>query len=95
MTEYEYNDTVKTDSTSTEIKINYHGFNAGIDNVSLIHSYFEKKETIIQPPKKVGWVWYVGVDAGVGLHVDIPTKNVGWGPQVGVHAGVGIGGTIK
>lgn len=35
-----YKDTIKTDSTSTEINIDYHGFSSGIDRVSLIHNYY-------------------------------------------------------
>jgi len=49
----EYNDTIKTDSTSTEIQINYHGFNSDIDNIKLKHNYYNKKETLIQQSKKV------------------------------------------
>lgn len=94
ITEYQYKDTLKTDSTSTEIMVNYHGFNAGIDSINLIHNYFEKQTTIIKE-KKVGWVWYIGIDAGIGAHLDIPSKQLGWGPQFGIHGGVGIGGTIK
>jgi len=89
-----YEDTIKNDSTSTEIKIEYSGFNAEINDIWLKHNYVEKQITITKE-KKVGWVWYVGIDGGIGLHLDIPTKNLGWGPQVGLHAGVGIGGTIK
>lgn len=90
-----YEDTIKTDSTSTEIKIEYSGFNAEIENIWLNHNYFEKQETIVRPPKKVGWVWFIGVAGGVSGHVDIPTKTVGWGPSAGFVAGVGIGGTIE
>ena len=66
-----------------------------MEHLLYLVNYIEKQETIIQPPKRVGWVWYIGVDAGIGVHVDIPTKNLGWGPQFGIHGGIGIGGTIK
>lgn len=95
ITEKIYEDTIKTDSTSTEIKIEYSGFNAEINSIWLKHNYFEKQETIVQPPKKVGWVWFIGIGAGVDAHVDIPTKTLGWGPAVGLVGGIGIGGTIK
>ena len=90
-----YQDTIVNDSTSTEIQVNYHGFNAGIDNIQLRHNYFEKETTIVKEPKKVGLVWYIGIDAGLGGHVDIPSQQLGWGPQFGIHGGVGIGGRIK
>lgn len=90
-----YEDTIKNDSTSTEIKIKYSGYAAQVDGVYIRHNYIEKQETIIQQPKRVGWVWFVGLAGGVSGHVDIPTKTVGWGPSVGFVAGVGIGGTIK
>ena len=95
ITEKIYEDTIKTDSTSTEIKIEYSGFNAEINNIWLRHNYFEKEVTIVQPPKKVGWVWFIGVGPGIGVHLDIPTKTLGWGPTLVLTGGVGIGGTIK
>lgn len=95
ITEYVYQDTIKTDSTSTEIKINYHGFDAGIDNINLIHNYFEKQTTIVKEPKKVGLVWFVGAYAGYGIHGSMNTGTFGHGPEVGIGAGIGIGGKIK
>jgi len=90
-----YEDTIKTDSTSTEIKIEYSGFNAEINNIWLKHNYFNQKEIVVKEPKKVGWVWFVGIGPGIDVHVDIPTKTVGWGPALVLSGGVGIGGTIK
>lgn len=95
ITEYVYQDTIKTDSTSTEIKINYHGFDAGIDNINLIHNYFEKQTTIVKEPKKVGIVWFVGAYAGYGVHGSINTGTFGHGPEVGIGVGIGIGNRIK
>lgn len=90
----EYKDTIQNDSVSTAIDVKFHGFNADIDSIGIVHNYFEKQETIIKK-KKVGIVWYIGIDLGAGGHIDIPTKTFGWGPQAGIHAGVGIGGIIK
>lgn len=90
-----YEDTIKNDSTSTEIKIEYSGFNPAIENIWLKHNYFEKQETIIQPPKRVGWVWFIGAGPAIDVHYDIPTKTLGWGPALVFTVGVGIGGTIE
>ena len=81
---------------STEIMVNYHGFNAGIDSINLTHNYFEKQTTIIKE-KKIGLVWYIGIDAGFGGQLGIKNNvvNFNYGPQVGIHGGIGIGGIIK
>ena len=92
----QYCDTITTDSTSsTEIKIDYSGFKSEIDNVYIKHNYFEKQETIIKEPKKVGLVWYVGIGAGAGAHINISTHTFGYGPQFGIYGGIGLGGQIK
>lgn len=95
ITEYQYKDTVKTDSTSTEIMVNFHGFNAGIDSINLVHNYFNTKETIVIPPKKIGLTWTVGVGVGFGGHMNINSGTFGYGPEVGIYGVVGLGGIIK
>ena len=95
ITESIYKDTIKTDSTSTEIEINFHGFNAGIDNISLIHNYNYEKEIIVKPQKKVGLVWFVGPGVGYGVHGSINTGTFGHGPEMGLVVGFGFGGIIK
>lgn len=91
----EYKDTISTDSTSTEINIKYSGFNANIEEVGLKHNYYEKKETVVLPPKKVTVVWFVGFSAGYGGHGNVNNGTFGHGPEAGIHAGIGIGGPIK
>lgn len=90
-----YEDTISTDSTSTEIKIQYSGFNANIDEIQLRHNYYNSREVIVQPPKKVGLVWYVGLGAGYGIHGSMNTGTFGHGPEIGVVVGLGFGGIIK
>ena len=90
----EYNDTIKTDSTSTELKIEYSGFNANIENIWLRHNYFEKHETVIKT-KKIGLVWFVGLSLGYDACVDVTNKTFNHGPGVALSGGVGIGGIIK
>lgn len=90
-----YKDTIINDSTSTEIQVNFHGFNAGIDSIWLRHNYFEKETTIIKQPKKVGLVWAVGVGVGFGGYANINSGTFGYGPQIGIYGIVGLGGRIK
>lgn len=95
ITEYKYQDTVKTDSTSTEIMINYHGFDAGIDSISLIHNYFSKQETIVKEPKRVGLVWAIGPSLGYSVTVNPMNGQMNHGFSAGVTLTLGIGGIIK
>ena len=90
-----YEDTIKTDSTSTEIKINYSGFNASVDNIYLKHNYYSSQKTIIKEPKKVGVVWFVGIYAGYGVHGSMNTGTFGHGPEIGIGVGLGLGNRIK
>lgn len=95
ITEYQYKDTIKTDSTSTEMVIYYSGFNASLDSIWLKHNYFEKETTIVKEPKKVGLVWAVGVGVGFGGHANINSGTFGYGPQIGIYGIVGLGGRMK
>lgn len=95
ITEYRYQDTIKTDSASTEITVDYHGFNAGIDNINLVHNYYQKQTTIVKEPKKVGLVWFVGAYAGYGIHGSMNTGTFGHGPEIGIGIGLGLGNRIK
>ena len=90
-----YQDTIVNDSISTEMQVNFHGFNAGIDSIWLRHNYFEKETTVIKQPKKVGLVWAVGLGVGFGGHASINGGTFGYGPQIGIYGIVGFGGTIK
>lgn len=91
----QYKDTIKNDSSETQIDIKYHGIEAGIDEINLTHNYFEKQTTIVKEPKKVGIVWFVGAYAGYGVHGSINTGTFGHGPEVGIGVGIGIGNRIK
>lgn len=90
-----YKDTIKTDSTSTEIQINYSGFNSNIDSIWLKHTYLQKETTIIKQPKKVGFGWYVGVGAGFGGHANVNTGTFGYGPEISLQVGIGLTGRFK
>lgn len=95
ITEYQYKDTIKTDSTSTEMAIYYSGFNASLDSIWLKHNYFEKETTIVKEPKKVGLVWAIGIGVGFGSNVNINGGTFGYGPQIGIYGIIGFGERIK
>ena len=48
-----YSDTIETDSTSTEIKIEHHGIESQIDKVYLNHTYYNKNTIIPQKQKNI------------------------------------------
>lgn len=76
-----YSDTIKTDSTSTEIKIEHHGIKSQIDNVYLNHTYYNKNTIVPQKQKLVHPIIFIqggpktdfkrvtgfAIEAGVGL----------------------------
>lgn len=88
----EYNDTIKNDSSTTELKINFSGFNAEIDSVYIKHNYFNKQETIIKKPKKFGLDVVVGPYIGYGVNFN---NGINSGVQVGIGVTVGLGWRIK
>lgn len=81
-----YKDTIKTDSTSTEINIDYHGFSSGIDRVSLIHNYYNTTHIVSEQKKLISP--FVFVEGGPKF--DQVFQNV-----KGVKLGVGAGIYIK
>lgn len=87
-----YNDTIKSDSTSTEIRIDYSGFNAEIDSVYLKHNYFYQQETIIKKPRKFGLDVVVGPYVGYGVNFN---QGIHSGVEVGVGVSLGFGWRIK
>ena len=91
----EYRDTIKTDSTQARVMIKYHGFATDVDTVSFIYDYFNKKETIVMPPKKVGLTWTVGPAIGYSLTINPATGQLNHGFSGGVVVTIGIGGYIK
>lgn len=80
-----YKDTIKTDSTSTEINIDYHGFSSDIDKVSLIHNYYNKTQMV--PEKKKNISPFVFVEGGPKF--DQVFQNVK-GAKLGIGAGIYI-----
>ena len=95
ITEYKYQDTIKTDSTSTEVAIYYSGFNASLDSIWLKHNYFEKQTTIFKERKKIGLTWAIGPSIGYSIVINPTNGTINHGISGGVTLIVGIGGMIK
>ena len=90
-----YEDTISTDSTSTEIKIQYSGFNASIDEIQLRHNYYNTKEIIVKEPKRVGLVWAIGPSLGYSATINPANGQFNHGISGGLTITLGIGGIIK
>lgn len=78
-----YNDTIKTDSSNTIIDLNYHGFNAGIDNLSIQNEYFNKNTIIQKQPKRFGIDFVIGPQVGYGYGFKGASPYVGIGATIG------------
>ena len=95
ITEYQYKDTVKTDTTSTEMAIYYSGFNASLDSIWLKHNYFKKQTTVFKERKKIGLTWAIGPSIGYSIVINPANGTINHGISGGVTLTVGIGGIIK
>lgn len=83
----EYNDTLFKDSSNTEIKVQYHGFCAEIDSVSIKHNYQEVKVIEKTPPNKLGLDLTLGPAVGYGWGFGGPTRGT---PYVGFSLVLGL-----
>lgn len=92
----EYCDTVQNDSSSTVLKVNYHGYNSAIDSIWLNHSYQRRNEVIVEKPKKFSWDITVGPYIGYGLNAT-PTNpmQVNHGFEIGIGVVIGPSWRIK
>lgn len=83
-----YSDTITKDSVKSQVTINYHGFAAGIDDITLFHNVTHKC-TNVNPRKKFGW------NISAGPYIGFGTDFRGVGPSVGVGVQIGWGYRIK
>lgn len=92
----EYRDTIKTDSTSVDLKINYHGWNSDIDSIRLNYTFNSEREVIVKEPKRFGWSICAGPYIGYGINLT-PTNpmQVNHGFEVGIGVMLGIDYRIK
>ena len=80
---YGKNSYVETDSFKTIIDLNYHGFNAGIDNLSIQNEYFNKNTIIQKQPKRFGIDFVIGPQVGYGYGFKGASPYVGIGATIG------------
>ena len=91
---YVYNDTISTDSTSTELQIAYEGWRAKIDSVSLIHNYFYTKEIIPAKEKLVSP--FIGLEAGPVVNYNFSeVKGAAIEAEAGILFRNGWGGKVS
>ena len=64
----QYKDIIKNDTTSTEIDIRYHGIEAEIDSIHLVHNYFHKVTTRTIDDRRLHP--YIGFAIGPKLNTD-------------------------
>lgn len=83
-----YNDTIVKDSVKSLVTINYHGFAAGIDDITLFHNVTHQC-TIVNQRKRFGW------NISTGPYIGFGTDFRGVGPSVGVGVQIGWGYRFK
>lgn len=92
ISQYEYRDTFKTDSSRIELGIQFSGYDAKIDNVDLQYQFTVQPRTIV---KKKGWGQFIGVGIGVGYGASFVGGSMGTrvhaAPEVGIHVTYGWG----
>ena len=88
ITQYEYRDTFKTDSSRIELSVEFSGYDARIDNVNLNYSFSVQPRTIV---KKNGWGQFIGVGIGVGYGASVVGQTVYAAPEIGLHITYGWG----
>ena len=85
-----YLDTIRTDSSSTSIEVNYEGFMAQINSVKLEHRYYNKQTTITKARSPLSFGLQLGVGAGYGQYIDFKNNSTGQGLLIGPYVGFGI-----
>ena len=85
-----YLDTIRTDSSSTSIEVNYEGYMSQITGIKLDHRYYNKQTTITKARSPLSFGLQLGVGVGYGQYVDFKNERTGQGMLVGGFIGVGI-----
>lgn len=87
-----YKDTIKKDSITYNLQIDYSGFKPTLDRIAL-DATFNQTEIKIMKPKK--WRQYVGVSlqVGYGINYDLMTKTPTVCPYIGLGVSYGFGYT--
>lgn len=84
---YAYNDTIKTDSTTAIIGIDFSGYNAKLDEVRLDYTYKQKEPLKSKKKPVFGQSIAVGIQAGYGVGMQ-PFRAE---PYIGVGVTYGFG----
>lgn len=87
ISKYEYKDTIETDTSTTQIAIEFEGYKAKIDSISLIQEFHPTIE--ISAPKRVKFGQSVNIGLQVGYGIGITSKQ--FEPYVGVGVSYGFG----
>lgn len=84
---------LKKDSFELKQKIHHSGFRSVIDSIECNYTF--NYEVTKSKPKKIGFVWYIGLGVGGGANINVNNRTFDYGPNFGLQGGVGIGGYIK
>lgn len=80
--EKRYTDTIRTDSATICVGVDYHGWRSGIDSVRVD---YEIKPLVVRQVERRGFGQFVGIGAGVGVGVGTYKNELIAMPTVGVH----------
>ena len=84
----QFTDTIVNDSMKSIVNLNYHGFNAGVDNLQL---YTETVYKCKQPKQLKKFGWNLSVGPYIGYGTDFRTM----GPSAGISVQLGWGWRIS
>ena len=84
---------LKKDSFELKQKIHHSGFHSVVDSIECNYTF--NYEVTKPKPKKIGFVWYIGLGVGGGANINVNNRTFDYGPNFGLQGGVGIGGYIK
>lgn len=90
ISQYEYKDTIVTDTSRTELDIKYSGYKATLDEINI--NYQSTKEVVLNQKKK-HFNWFIGpsLQIGYGMQYDKIQNKISAGPEISVGISVGWG----
>lgn len=81
ISQYTYEDTIRTDTTTSTIRIDYSGYKTQLDGVQYSYTYYPKIPVQKKKKGQFGQFVGLGVQVGYGLGISNPVK---FEPYVGV-----------
>lgn len=88
--QYAYKDTIKTDSTTAILDIDFSGYNAQLDEIKLDYIYTPKYAAKSKKKPILGQSVVVGIQAGYGLGISTTPR---FEPYIGIGVTYGFGVT--